>query len=58
VVEEISSVRRLGVLQLTAIAVLALAVIALALGKNVVATVLFVVAAVGFLATIFLQRRR
>jgi hypothetical protein len=43
---------------LTAITVLALAVIALALGKNVVATVLFVVAAVGFLATIFLQRRR
>ena len=53
-----ASVRRLGVLQLTAIAVLALAIIALALGKNFVATVLFVVAAVGFLATIFLQRRR
>jgi hypothetical protein len=58
VVEEIASVRGLGVLQLTAIAVMALAVIALALGKNVVATVLFVVAAVGFLATIVLQRRR
>ncbi len=57
-VEEIASVRGLGVLQLTAIAVMALAVIALALGKNVVATVLFVVAAVGFLATIVLQRRR
>jgi multisubunit Na+/H+ antiporter MnhF subunit len=51
-------VRRVGSLQLSAIAVLALAVIALALGRNVVATILFVVAAVGFLATIFLQRRR
>jgi multisubunit Na+/H+ antiporter MnhF subunit len=51
-------VSRLGILQLTAIAAVALAVIALALGKNVVATVLFVIAAVGFLATIFLQRRR
>jgi hypothetical protein len=51
-------VRRVGSLQLAAIAALALAVIALALGKNVVATILFVVAAAGFLATIFLQRRR
>jgi multisubunit Na+/H+ antiporter MnhF subunit len=51
-------VSRLGILQLTAIAALALAVIALALGQNLVSTVLFVIAAVGFLATIFLQRRR
>ena len=50
--------RRVGSLQLTAIAALALAVIALALGMNVVATILFVIAAVGFLATIFLQREK
>ena len=50
--------RRVGSLQLAAIAVLALAVLALALGKNVVATILFVAAAALFLATIILQRRR
>jgi hypothetical protein len=51
-------VRRVGSLQLSAITVLTLAVIALVLGKNFVATVLFVIAAALFLATIFLQRRR
>ena len=50
--------RGVGSLQLAAIAVFALAALALALGKNVVATILFVVAAALFLATIFLQRRR
>lgn len=45
-------------LQLAAIAAFTLAVIALALGKSLAATALFMVAAVGFLATVILQRRR
>ena len=45
-------------LQLTAIAAFALAVISLILEKQAVATVLFVVASAGFLATILLQRRQ
>ena len=44
--------------QLSAIAAFTLAVIALALGESLVATVLFMVAAVGFLTTLILQRRR
>jgi hypothetical protein len=57
------SVRRLGVrlarsLQLGAIAAFALAVIALARGESLAATVLFIVAAVGFLIVLILQRRR
>lgn len=56
-------VRRVGVrlarsLQLSAIAAFTLAVIALALGKSLEATILFMVAAVGFLAALVLQRRR
>jgi hypothetical protein len=56
-------VRRLGVrlarsLQLGAIAAFALAVIALARGESLAATVLFIVAAVGFLIVLILQRRR
>lgn len=50
--------RGVGSLQLIAIAALAFAVVALALGKDVVATILFVVAAALFLTIIFLQRRR
>jgi heme A synthase len=57
-VEEMVLVRPAGALQLTAIAVLTLGIIALVLEKNLVATVLFVIAAALFLATIFLQRRR
>ncbi len=45
-------------LQLGAIAAFALAVIALALGNSLAATVLFVVAAVGFLVVLILQSRR
>ncbi len=57
------SVRRLGVrlarsLQLGAIAAFALAVIALARGESLAATVMFIVAAVGFLIVLILQRRR
>jgi hypothetical protein len=56
-------VRRLGVrlarsLQLGAIAAFALAVIALARGESLAATVLFIVAAVGFLIVLILHRRR
>jgi hypothetical protein len=51
-------VRLAGLLQLTAIAAFALAVISLILEKHTVATVLFVVASAGFLATILLQRRQ
>ena len=50
--------RRTSSLQLAAIAAFTLAVIALVLEKHTVATVLFVVAMAGFLAIIFLQRRR
>ena len=50
--------RLAGFLQLTAIAAFALAVISLILKKHAVATVLFVVASAGFLATILLQRRQ
>jgi hypothetical protein len=57
-VAEIVKVRLAGSLHLTAIAAFALAVIALILGKHLVATVLFVIASAGFLATIVLQRRR
>ncbi len=49
--------RLAGLLQLTAIAAFALAVISLILEKHTVATILFVVASAGFLATI-LQRRQ
>jgi hypothetical protein len=45
-------------LQLGAIAAFTLAVIALVRGKSLAATVLFIVAAVGFLIVLILQRRR
>ncbi len=45
-------------LHLCAIAAFALAVIALILGKHLMATVMFTVAMVGFLALLILQRRR
>ena len=45
-------------LHLSAIAAFALAVIAMVLGEHLVATVLFVIAAAGFLVTLILQRRR
>ena len=45
-------------LHLSAIAAFALAVIAMVLGKHLVATALFSIAAVGFLAALILQRRR
>ncbi|HEU4493339.1 MAG TPA: hypothetical protein VFR69_04075 [Rubrobacteraceae bacterium] len=45
-------------IQLGAIAAFAVAVIALALGKSLAATVMFAVAAVGFLIVLILQRRR
>jgi Flp pilus assembly protein TadB len=45
-------------LHLSAIAAFTLAVIALALGRPLVATVMFIIAAVGFLVTLILQRRR
>ncbi len=45
-------------LYLSAIAAFALAVIAMVLGENLVATVLFLIAAAGFLTTLILQRRR
>ncbi len=45
-------------LQLGAIASFTLAVIALALGESVVATVMFIVAAGGFLLVLILQRRK
>ncbi len=44
-------------LQLAAIAAFTLAVIAQIVGKNTAATMLFVVAAAGFLATIILKKR-
>jgi hypothetical protein len=45
-------------LQLGSIAAFSLAVIALALGKSLVSTTMFTVAAVGFLVVLVLQRRR
>jgi hypothetical protein len=45
-------------LHLAALAAFALAVIALIMGEHLVATVLFFMAAVGFLASLILQRRR
>ena len=45
-------------LQLGAIVAFTLAVIALALGRSLAATVMFVVAAVGFLVVLIVQRRR
>ncbi len=45
-------------LQLGSIAAFSLAVIALALGKSLVSTAMFTVAAVGFLVVLVLQRRR
>jgi multisubunit Na+/H+ antiporter MnhF subunit len=45
-------------LHLAAIVAFILAVIALALGESLAATVMFIVAAVGFLTTLILQRRR
>jgi hypothetical protein len=45
-------------LHLAALAAFALAVIALILGEHLVATVLFFIAAVGFLVSLILQRRR
>jgi hypothetical protein len=45
-------------LQLGAIAAFTLAVIALARGGSLAATVLFIVAAVGFLIVLILHRRR
>jgi hypothetical protein len=51
-------VRLVRSLQLGAIAAFTLAVIALALGRSVAATVMFIVAAVGFLVVIIVQRRQ
>ena len=45
-------------LHLAAIAAFILAVIALALGEQLASTILFMAAAVGFLATLIFQRRR
>jgi hypothetical protein len=45
-------------LQLDAIAAFTLAIMALALGESLAATVMFVVAAVGFLAVLVVQWRR
>jgi hypothetical protein len=45
-------------LQLGAIAAFTLAIIAFARGQSLVATVMFAVAAVGFLIVLILQRRR
>jgi hypothetical protein len=45
-------------LQLGAIAAFTLAIIAFALGESLASTVMFVVAAVGFLIVLILQRRR
>ena len=45
-------------LHLVAIVAFIFAVIALAVGKQLASTVLFMVAAVGFLTTFILQRRR
>ncbi len=45
-------------LHLSAIAAFALAVIAMVLGRHLVATILFVIAATGFLVTLILQRRQ
>ncbi len=45
-------------LHLSAIAAFALAVVAMVLGRHLVATALFVIASVGFLAVLILQRRR
>ena len=50
--------RLTGYLQLAAIAIFTFAVVALVLGKNTVATALFIIAMGGFLATIILQRNR
>ncbi len=44
-------------LHLGAIAALTLAILALALGEQLVATALFIVASVGFLIVLVLQRR-
>ncbi len=45
-------------LHLAAIAAFTLAVIAMLLGEQLAATVLFLIAALGFLATLILRRRR
>lgn len=45
-------------LHLSAIAAFALAVIALILGEHLAATILFLIAAAGFLVTLILQRSR
>ena len=45
-------------LYLAAIAAFAVAIIAMVLGEHLAATVLFVIAAAGFLASLILQRRR
>ncbi len=57
-VRGLAVVRPARYLHLAAIVAFVLAVIALALEESLVATVLFMVAAVGFLATLILQRRR
>jgi uncharacterized membrane protein len=58
VVAEAVEVRPTGALNLAAIVAFALAVVALIRGNDLAATVLFGMAAAGFLATIILQRRR
>ncbi len=45
-------------LYLSAIAAFALAIIAMLLGEHIAATVLFVIAAAGFLGVLILQRSR
>ncbi len=57
-VAEVVEVRPARALHLAAIAAFALAVVALARGNDLAATVLFALAAAGFLATMVLQRRR
>ena len=51
-------VRLTRFLHLAGIAAFILAVIALALGEQLASTILFMAAAVGFLATLIFQRRR
>ena len=50
--------RRVRSLHLAAIAAFALAIIAMVLGEHLAATVLFLIAAAGFLVTLILQRRQ
>ncbi len=57
-VAEVVEVRSARALNLAAIVAFVLATVALILGTNLAATVLFALAAAGFLATMILERRR